>query len=109
ANTELAFQNSEKEKRASELVITNFNLGEAKSNLKEHIQEIEEMMFITSHKVRQPIANILGLSDALELFAQSPEDLKESIRHIKKSALILEGYTKELTQYIEELKQNWKE
>lgn len=108
ANQELLYQNSEKEKRAKELLIINSNLEEAKSKLKAHLRGIEEMMFITSHKLRQPITNIIGLSNGLDLH-QSPEDFKKSITHIKASANLLDTYTNELTSFIEGLKENWKE
>jgi signal transduction histidine kinase len=59
------------------------------------------MMFMTSHKVRQPIANILGLSYLLDNQSiNSPDELKESLDYIKESALSLDTFTKELTQFI---------
>jgi signal transduction histidine kinase len=103
ANKELAYQNEEKEKRAAELIIANEELKKAKEYQQEYIRGLEEMMFMTSHKVRQSIANILGLSHLLDQSTNSPEEIKESIDYIKESALSLDIFTKELTAFIFEL------
>ncbi len=101
ANEELAFQNQEKENRAAELIAANLELKKAEEYQIEYIKGLEEMMFMTSHKVRQPIANILGLSYLLHhQSVNSPDDLKESLDFIKQSALSLDTFTKELTQFI---------
>ena len=101
ANKELVFQNQEKEKQSAELIAANLELKKAEEYLKEYINGLEEMMFITSHKVRQPIANILGLSYLLNTQSvNSPDELQESLDYIKQSALNLDTFTKELTQFI---------
>lgn len=51
---------------------------------------------MTSHKVRQPITNILGLTYLLDASFNTPEDIKQSIEYIKTSALSLDAYTKDL-------------
>lgn len=124
ANIELDFQNKEKEKRASELLIANKklifktqerqiktaelnianrDLKKAEEKQREYIKGLEEMMFITSHKVRQPIANILGFSNILDQTTSSPEELKQSVACIKEAAIILDVFTRELTTFICEL------
>jgi hypothetical protein len=105
ANKELAFQNDEKEKRAAELMLTNLELRNAQESQKEYIRGLEQIMFITSHKVRQPIANILGLSLMLDLVNDSKEEIEQSLDHLKKSALSLDILTKELNTHVLELKQ----
>jgi len=109
ANQELAFQNLEKEKRAEELIKACDELKRAESHLKEYIYGMEEMMFITSHKLRQPVANILGLSSMLEEFLDSPENLKKMVSYLKESAVSLDVYTRELTAFITDLDQKGKE
>ncbi|MDI1306304.1 MAG: diguanylate cyclase, partial [bacterium] len=94
------FQNEEKEERAAELIIANAELKKAEEYQKEYINGLEKMMFMTSHKVRQPVANILGLSILLEQEINSPEELKVSINYIRQSALILDTFTEELTLFI---------
>ena len=101
ANRELLFQNNEKEKRSAELILANQELKKAEEYQIEYIKGLEEMMFITSHKVRQPIANILGLSYLLhQQSVNSPDELEESLDYIKQSALSLDAFTKELTEFI---------
>lgn len=58
------------------------------------------MMFMTSHRVRQPIANILGFSSLLEQYINSPTEIRQSVDSIKQSALTLDSFTKELSLFI---------
>ena len=58
---------------------------------------------MTSHRVRQPIANILGLSDLLEQSLNSPLELKQIIIYIKESILKLDVFTKEISGYMIDL------
>jgi signal transduction histidine kinase len=129
ANKELAFQNLEKEKRAAELIVANKNLESqnqekekraaqlmsaiselnfAEEYQKEYIIGLEKLMFITSHKVRQPVTNILGISFLLDQSTNSPEEIKEYLEFIKQSAITLDGFTTELTIFIHNLKQKEK-
>ena len=66
------------------------------------------MMFMTSHKVRQPIANIIGISNLLDDSVNSSDDLKKIADYIKQSALSLDAFTKELTQLMSDLEQTVK-
>ena len=108
ANKELAFQNEEKEKRAAELLITNSELKKTEEYLKEYILGLEEMMFMTSHKVRQPVANILGLSNLLDQSINSPDKLGQLVGYIKESALSLDTFTRELTTFMSNLEKKGK-
>lgn len=72
----------------------------AEEEKKENIRSLEEMLFITSHKVRQPIANILGLTNHIEKEINSPEDLQKTISYMKESAVLLDNFTNELTKFI---------
>ena len=105
ANKELAFQKEEKVKRAEELAIAYKELQKTEAYLKEYIKGLEEMMFITSHKVRQPIAQILGISMLLELTTDySFDEVKEIVGYIKNSARSLDDFTKELSQFMDDLR-----
>jgi hypothetical protein len=124
ANIELAFQNEEKEKRAAELIILNQELTyqnevkdkfalelkhaykkikKADEYLKEHTKSLEQMMFMTSHRVRKPVANILGLTGIIGDFINSPTQLKRLINYIKLSATSLDMFVIEFTLFIGEL------
>jgi signal transduction histidine kinase len=105
ANHELVFQNQGKEKRAAELVLAYQELKKTEEYLKEYVSGLEEMMFMTSHKVRQPVANILGLSNILDDCIHSPTQLRKLMEYLKQSALSLDDFTRELTTFISNLEQ----
>lgn len=81
----------------------------AEEEKREHIKSLEEMLFMTSHQVRQPIANILGLANQLEENTNSPDEILKIVGYIKQSALSLDIFTKELTAFIHEVKRNEQE
>lgn len=103
ANKELIFQNEEKEKHAAELTIANNKLEKSEAGLKEYIKGLKEMMFVTSHKVRKPVANILGICTQLERPAMSQAELSEWVKKMKQSAVLLDTFTKELTSLMTDL------
>jgi len=108
ANIELAFQNEEKEKRAIELELAYKELKKTDAYLKEYVKGLEEMMFMTSHKVRQPVANILGITNIINDYVNSPAQLKTMVNHLKESATSLDAFIYELTTFIYDLEQKWK-
>ncbi len=108
ANQELIYQNEEKEKRAEELASAYQELKKTEDYLKEYIKSMEEMMFITSHKVRQPVANILGITSIIGGFINSPFQLKKMVIFLKRSAQSLDGFIRELTEFIGETEQKRK-
>ncbi|MBC7845132.1 MAG: diguanylate cyclase [Flavobacterium sp.] len=108
ANKKLIFKTQESQIKTAELNIANRNLKIAEEKQREYIKGLEEMMFITSHKVRQPIANILGFLNMLDQTTSSPEELKQSVDCIKQSAITLDFFTRELTTFICELDQKEK-
>lgn len=72
---------------------------------KEYIGSLEEMLFMTSHEVRQPVANCLGLMSVIDTQEPTKEDLAKIISHVKESATRLDAFTKKLTIFIHEVKQ----
>ncbi|HEY3404162.1 MAG TPA: hypothetical protein VGK59_12285 [Ohtaekwangia sp.] len=71
-----------------------------------HIKELEEMLFVTSHKVRRPISTCLGLMQLID--NTKPVDmaeLRKIIEHLKENALELDNFTRELTKFIYEIQQ----
>lgn len=101
ANRKLIFESIEKEKRAEELAIANFELIKAENLQEEHIQTLEEMMFMISHKVRHPVANILGISYLLqESKDYSSPEFTKNINNIIDSAASLNVFTQELSALI---------
>ncbi|MDQ3072390.1 MAG: hypothetical protein M3Q97_03880, partial [Bacteroidota bacterium] len=108
ANEALALHYAEKEKRTVELDAAYSELKKAEKYQKEYIRGLEEMMFMTSHQVRIPITNILGIAGMLEKSMNSPEKLMKLVEYIKQSALILDLFTKDLSIFMADLEQKGK-
>jgi hypothetical protein len=68
-----------------------------------YLHELEQMLFMTSHNVRVPVANLLTLSSLLKNEDLSKEEFKTALSHIEVSAEILSKFTQELTLYMEQI------
>lgn len=82
---------------------------QAEEEKENHVKGLEEMLFMTSHEVRKPIASCLGLMNLVE--SGKPlrqEELWKIIEHLKLSALELDAFTKKLTAFIYEMGQRTK-
>lgn len=73
--------------------------------LKGYIDGLKEMVSITNHKVRQPVANIIGMACLLEGDVHSLETLQKIAGYMKQSAVDLDTFTRELTDFICNLEQ----
>lgn len=100
ANKELVFQKEEKKKRAAELSQAGVTIRQAQTALHIYIHGMKEMMYMTSHKIRQPVTSMLGLLNLLDKSIYSPVDLKKMLDYMKQSVVALDIYTKELTAYM---------
>jgi len=91
-------------------------IAQKKAEKAEKIQKIYEkglrqMMFIISHKIRQPITKIMGLSTLLEDGIENTDDVQHIVTYIKESSKLLDVFTKELTLFVskqEEIKDSYK-
>ncbi|HEX8517720.1 MAG TPA: histidine kinase dimerization/phospho-acceptor domain-containing protein [Bacteroidia bacterium] len=99
ANKELIYQNQEKENRAMELALVNQDLVREKNYHFRHIGDLENMMFFISHKIRQPVAGILGLTHIIEAEGNLT-DLRKIVGYIKESAQSLDKFTREMSDFI---------
>ena len=79
---------------------------QAEVERKEYINSLEEMLFMTNHEVRQPIANCLGLMNVIDETNPSKEDLMKIYHHIKHSASQLDTFTRKLTLFMHDLKES---
>lgn len=71
---------------------------------KEYTQQLEQMLHITSHKVRQPVSNLIGIMHQL-LEADVPEEDKDQLyAFMKLSCLRLEVFIKELNDFLQNAK-----
>jgi light-regulated signal transduction histidine kinase (bacteriophytochrome) len=80
------------------------DLKRAEEVRKDYIQALEEMMFITSHKVRKPVSQIMAISVLLESEINSQEELNNIIGFMKESVENLDSFTRELTKFIQDLR-----
>jgi signal transduction histidine kinase len=83
--------------------ITALKIAEQKNQ--EYITSLEEMMFITSHKMRHPVTQIMGIESLLD-YTMSKEELEKVIGYIKDSINSMDTYTHELTMFIHNSKKN---
>lgn len=73
---------------------------QAENERQRRIKELEDMLFMISHNVRQPVTNLLGLVNLLENKENSEDELATILSYIKDSAHALDDFTRELTTYI---------
>ena len=74
----------------------------------EYSKGLEKMLFMMSHEVRHSITQIQGLSNLLDETANSEEEIKEIVGHMKVSTLSLDMFTRELTTLMDDLKKQHK-
>lgn len=72
------------------------------NELRQNIKDLEEILFTISHKLRQPVANILSVSQLFDLSFNSIEEIHELVGVIKKSTELVDTYVHELTQLAHE-------
>jgi hypothetical protein len=68
----------------------------------QYLTALEAMLFITSHQVRKPVANILGLVETMQASGDlSPSELQQLCLHFQFSARELDAFIKVLNAFIE--------
>ncbi|MEP6594468.1 MAG: ATP-binding protein [Ginsengibacter sp.] len=118
ANKELVFQNKEKEKRAAELVIANKELvfqnmqkEKMTADLIQHNKDLEQFTYIISHNLRAPVANIIGISYALQKVGLADDVGKQLMSGLSTSVNKLDEVIRDLNeilkvrQKVDEIKQ----
>jgi len=89
-------------------ILTGYDITElkiAEAEKEKYINNLEEMMFITSHKMRHPVTQIMGIENLLT-YTLSKEELEKVIGYIKESISSLDTFTRELTVFIHNSKKN---
>ena len=69
----------------------------------DYIEELEEMLHITSHRVRKPMSSCLGLLnllDNVDALNVTEKELPNIFSLIKKNILELDEYTRDLTNFM---------
>jgi signal transduction histidine kinase len=100
ANRKLVKENKDKDKQSQAFSLVHEDLVKAQGNQKIHLEGLSEMMYIISHKLRQPVVQILGLTSLLTAEDNATDDTVEMTNLIKKAAEFLDSYTRELTDFI---------
>lgn len=100
---EQPFQVNEKDKLEKELILARIELTKALEYQKEYMRSLNELMYMISHKLRQPITQIMGIFYLLEEPVNSQNELKAIAGYLKDSVVALDGYTRDLTVLIREL------
>ncbi len=70
----------------------------------QYINALEHMLVMTSHQVRRPVANILGILEIIsnDSFGLSKTEIKDGFGNLRFSANQLDCYIKELSAFIEQ-------
>lgn len=91
----------------SNLVIRFRRLNQAARLKEQHrLEAMEEILFITSHRVRKPVANIIGLTDVINADTYlTIDELKKRCQYLSFSARELDTIIKELNSFIERSEQ----
>jgi hypothetical protein len=72
--------------------------------LKQHVADLEDILFSLSHRLRQPIVNILGLSQLIEGETNTEDELHEIVRYINQNTKLLDDFSREITLLTQERK-----
>jgi len=65
---------------------------------KEYIQTLEQIIYDISHVLRKPVANMLGLTDIIELDKMDKQALEEMVSHIKTTTQDMDNYLHKLNK-----------
>lgn len=71
---------------------------------KEYVKNLEKMLFMVSHEVRQPVSQILGIVQILQEYGNLDAESSELISNLKISAVDLDVFTKKLSSFMHELR-----
>ncbi|SJZ65181.1 PAS domain-containing sensor histidine kinase [Sediminibacterium ginsengisoli] len=82
------------------VVISSINTIERKRQqrkIEQHLQTLREIAMIQSHDIRRPVANIIGLTDLIDL-TKAPAENEEILAHLKKSVRELDEQIKRIIE-----------
>ncbi len=87
-------------KNISELKNKEAELKKTANELNNRYNELMQFNYIVSHNLRSPIANIIGLSNALDIQAIGSEERPNIIKHIKASTLKMDNLINDLNMIL---------
>ncbi len=100
---------TDRKKQAEELINEYRKSDDGEEFLRNYINGLEKIMFMTHHKLRQPVANILGMASVIEEYANSPETLQKIVGYMKQSAIDLDTFSRDLSKFVADLDQRVRE
>jgi signal transduction histidine kinase len=96
-NTDISALNVLLENNLSIMLKTNKQLIDSKSDL---LSGIKKMMFMISHNIRQPVANIIGISSLIKTSKNTSEETRKLVSYLQTSAITLDAFTKDLMEFM---------
>lgn len=99
-NSDISELNTLLENHISTMLKANKELTDSKSNL---LSGIKKMMFMISHNIRQPVANIIGISTLIKTSKNTPDETRKLVGYLKSSAITLDTFTKDLMDFMMKL------
>lgn len=87
-------------------ILTGYDITDIKKaefEKQQYIADLEQMMFMTSHKVRHSLTQIIGISMLIDE-KQSKTESEELLAYIKEPITDLDLFTRELTTFIHDIK-----
>ncbi len=73
---------------------------EAEQQRQKYIHLLEQIAFIVAHNVRGPLCSILGLTNLLQEYSNSPDEVSKAIRYLQDSAKRLDSITQTLSKFV---------
>jgi PAS domain S-box-containing protein len=70
------------------------------SELSQNNKDLKQFSYVTSHNLRAPIANLLGLTSLIDQYKIPNKSLKQIIDGIKQSAIMFDDTVKDLTKVL---------
>ncbi len=70
------------------------------SELSQNVKDLKQFSYVTSHNLRAPIANLLGLTSLIDHYKIPDKTLKQLLDGIKKSAHMFDDTIKDLTKVL---------
>lgn len=101
-------ENEARASRADELIAAWAQITKNEKVIDEYMSGLEKIMFVTQHKLRKPVTNMIGIAALLDKKDNSVEEVHQIALYLQKSAIDLDAFTRELTGMLSELSQKGK-
>ncbi|MGV3547076.1 MAG: PAS domain S-box protein [Pedobacter sp.] len=76
---------------------------EAEHKKMQRIDELQSLLFEVSHGLRQPVTQLMGMTELLSQSSESLNSIAQIVEYMKTSTAMLDNYTRELTQHLEHI------